>query len=155
MFFLDLDRCAAAGERDPLIGLNLVAVYRTFHKEMAAGLMTVKVVIKIKDNIASFGNGKRTDYITIFILKIGGAILRQLKSIGQLVGQRCGTLRQVIGDGKVVGKANRAAILDSQVKILELAVILYLILRAVNLNCDVCDPVIGQRGSKTRRCQAS
>lgn len=118
---------------------------------MAAGLMTVKVAIKVKSNITIFGNGKRTDYITIFILKISSAILRQLKSIGQLVGQRRGTFRQVIGDGKVVGKANRAAILDSQVKILELAVILYLILRAVNLNCDVCDPVIVQRGSKTRR----
>ena len=113
--------------------------------------MTVKVAIKVKSNITIFGNGKRTDYITIFILKISSAILRQLKSIGQLVGQRRGTFRQVIGDGKVVGKANRAAILDSQVKILELAVILYLILRAVNLNCDVCDPVIVQRGSKTRR----
>ena len=38
--------------------------------------MTVKVAIKVKSNITIFGNDKRTDYITIFILKINSAILR-------------------------------------------------------------------------------
>ena len=38
--------------------------------------MTVKVAIKVKSNITIFGNDKRTDCITIFILKISSAILR-------------------------------------------------------------------------------